>query len=688
MRAFVLFVVIYLTAAACPAATSKLIDVNALVAAGKATITHSPSDIGSAANLFDRNEESLLRSAAVNPMTVRVAFTDAQTTGGLGALFSHATSYRWKAACAMSPADLDAQTGTYRLLTDWLAAGDRIWSRTDVLPPAKLMVVEFTLERLVGDDYVHVDELEIAKPPLPFAFLAIQRDPVSRQVGVTWRSERDVVYEILGTEDFLGWDVLGTAEARSTLTTFHDPDSVAMGERHYRVRPYVPPTIDLDVTYIERTPRYDYDAAKGWPDPGDVVTFHAHVRNWGNVTVPSVDFAWAVDEALATSGPLTSLLPDEDRVVDFSWTWQDGPHTIGFTIDPANGIAETVEENNEIVDRTNALAVGFWVEQTVYDYFRQHQIELGLESNSWEDWAQRHMRRWNEMFEDAVWPLAPAGVIDRVRLDKVTVVADGALPLSWGLPTNHPDTRDKTVDMMWGFPKTLVDSGFYPVNLGGPFNYEGSLIHELHHARYLIDTYGFDVHGPQVLIEENGTPIPGTQYMPYIAWEVVHYNHEGGMMSGDYTWLSEYDAVCWNRIVGRRARGGNYNAPSSIGEWLNTDLPETNKVRVVNRFGAPLVGVDVRIYRAVNGSGWYAKTYDNTPDFTLTTDAEGAVYLPRIPFGTSVQHGYGIANGVLIWRIETGGDVFYEFQEVTEYHKEFWRGHTDLGRLTIQIDTP
>lgn len=692
MRSVILFAALWLTAAAGPAATAKLIDVNALVAAGRAAITHSPSDIGSASNLFDRNETSLLRSAAVNPMFVRVAFTEAQTAGSLGALLSHASSHRWKAACAMSAADLDAQTGSYRLLTDWVAAGDRVWSRTDLTPSARFTVVEFTLERLVGDDYVHVNELEIAVAPPPFAFLAVQRDPLNGQVGVTWRSERDVAYEVLGSGDFSIWDVLGMAEAATTMTTFYDRDSPGLDARYYRVRPYVPPTIDLNVTHIERTPRYDYDAPKGWPEPGDTVTFHAHVRNWGNATVPSADYVWAVDGVPLMSGTLASLLPGEDRVVEYSWTWQDGPHTIGFTIDPENLVPEIVEENNEIVDRTNALAVGFWVEQSVYDFFQQRQVELGLGSNSWEDWAQRHIRRWNRMFEDAVWPLTPEGVIDRVRLDKVTVVPDGALPLSWGLPTNHPDTRDRTVDMMWGFPGEQVDGetylGRHYLDPQGPFTYEGSLIHELNHARYLIDTYGFDVHGPQVLIEEGGQRIPGTQYMPYIAWEVVHYNNEGGMMSGDYTWFSEYDAACWNRITGRRAKGGNYNSPSSIGEWLNTDLPDTNKVTVVDRFGVPLAGADVRIYQAEGGTGWYAKTFDNVPDFILTADGEGAVWLPRNPFGATIRHTYGIANGVLIWRIETGGQVFYEFQEVTEYHKEFWRGNTDIGRLTIQVDTP
>lgn len=667
----------------------KIVDVNALVASGQATVTHSESDIGVAAYLFDRNDGTLLRSAEIDPMVVRVVFAESQVIGRVGGIFSHsATGHEWMAEGAMSISDLEGQTRSYRSLANWQKVGDDIWSKVPVSPSAKLKVIEFTIQRPGPNDHIHVNGLELAQGPPPLEFVAVQRDPISRQVGVTWQSERGETYKVFGSGDIITWNPLGTFEADATLSTYWDPDSASRDRRIYKVRPYVEALADLDVMFVERTPRYDYDATKGWPDPGDSVTFHAHVRNSGGTTVPSVYYVWAIDGTPNVTGTLTSILPGEERVVDWRRVWQDGTHTVGFTIDPTDEIHEITEENNDAVDRTNGLAVGFWVEQTVYDYFHEYQLELGLGSNSWEDWAQRHIRHLNQMFEDAVWPLTPDGVFDRVRLDKVVVVPDGALPLAGGLPSNHPDRGDKTVDMMWGFAKTLVDSGFYPVNSGGPFNYEGSLIHELNHARYLIDTYGFDVHGSQVQIEEGGVPIPGTSYMPYIAGEVVHYNNEGGMMSGDYTWLSEYDAACWNRITGRRAKGGNYSTPSSSGEWLNTDLPASNKVTVVNRFGAPIAGANVEIYQATGGTGWYAKTFDDIPDLYLTTDGDGAVVLPQNPFGEPIRHTDGIANGVLIWRIDASGKIYYRFQEVTEYHKEFWAGRTNMGELTIQTDHP
>jgi hypothetical protein len=461
------------------------------------------------------------------------------------------------------------------------------------------------------------------------------------------------------------------------------------------------PLVDLDVTYIERSPRYDYDAAKNNPAVGDVVTFTAHVKNWSAASQPGVEYRWLLDGTEAGAGTISAFAANSERTVDLTWTWQAGNHTVSFEIDPNKKIGETTELNNLLEVRTNAILVGFWVEQSLYNYFHEKQKELGIGSNSWEDWAQRQMKTQNDMYAAAKWPLSPDGVLDRVRVDRIVVVPDGALPLNGGLPTNHPDTRDKTVDLMWGFPSSALNGTFYadtthPVS-GNPFYIEESLIHELGHARYLIDCYGFDVHNTynpatgtgydSVQILENGAYVAGTPLMPFIAFnEVLYYNKSGGVMTGPYGFRwSPYEAACLNLIAGQRAKCGNYNSPCNIGVFLQ-DLPQQNHIRFVDNQGFPVTGADVKVYRATGGPGWYGKTYDNTPDLAYTTDADGYAHMPRNPFSNGpIYNTYGNANGVMILRVQHSSGLWYRFVEVTDFHMRYWGGDTENAYYSITL---
>ena len=454
---------------------------------------------------------------------------------------------------------------------------------------------------------------------------------------------------------------------------------------------------DLDVTYIERLPRYDYDAAKNNPEIGDTITFNGHVKYWGDTMLAEVEYVWHLDGNPVDGGTLNDLSGGEERVITYEWNWESGNHQIKLIVDPGNAVAELSETNNAVEDRTDALIVGFWVEQSVYEYFHQYQNELGAGGNSWEDWAQRQITRWNAMCEEAIWPTSPDGVLDRFRLDKIVVVPDGALPLNGGLATNNPDANDKTVDLMWGFPTTSDMDTFYGDHTSNdddnPFFIEKSLLHELGHARYLIDNYGFDVHNTAshhaVQIYEGEIYVAGSQYMPFLAYdEVLYYNTSGGVMTGpyDFAW-SPYEAAALNRIAGQRATCGNCNAPCNIGEFLQ-DLPENNHLRIVDKAGQPISGADVTIYNADIGADWYGKTIDNTPDQAYTTDADGAVHLPRNPFnpGGDIIHTYGHANGTMVLRIAYAEHVWYRFQEVTDFNMEYWKGNTADAYYTIAVD--
>ena len=128
---------------------------------------------------------------------------------------------------------------------------------------------------------------------------------------------------------------------------------------------------DLNVTYIERTPRYESNAAKNMPAAGETVIFRGHVRNWDAASA-AVSYRWELDGVLLASGDLAGMQPDEERIVEQPWSWQPGPHEVRFCVDSNNQVAELSERNNCVQIRTNGLSAVYVVEQSVYNYFRSH----------------------------------------------------------------------------------------------------------------------------------------------------------------------------------------------------------------------------------------------------------------------------------------------------------------------------
>jgi hypothetical protein len=342
-------------------------------------------------------------------------------------------------------------------------------------------------------------------------------------------------------------------------------------------------------------------------------------------------------------------------------------------------------------DYTDALAAGFWIEESLWRNFHENQWRLPeAGSNSWADWIQRQMAKQNELYETAVYPeITPEGIDTRVRIDRLIVVPDGMLPLNGGLPSNNPDSSDKTVDLQWGFASSMLDGDFYArldeVSDDNPFYLEKSLIHELGHARYLIDSYGFNVHDQDpedrvIQVYEDGEWIVG----PYLEWvrpdDMVYENKYGGVMTGPYGFVwGPYEAAMLQRIAGERAREGNMNSPGNIGEYLN-ELPENNNIRFLDPDGEPREDVSMQIFRATGKDEvWYGKVYDGEPDAELQSGEDGWIDVGRNPFtgGPPISHTFGIADGVMLVRVEQEEQVWYRFIECTEFNLEYYKGNTE-----------
>lgn len=455
--------------------------------------------------------------------------------------------------------------------------------------------------------------------------------------------------------------------------------------------------VDLDVLYIERTPRYDFSATPNAPSPGDEVTYRAHVRNNGTVASMAFEHAWTVDDYELARGVGEPLDPGEEAVFEHTVIWDGERHRVAFGVDCPSTVAEISELNNVVEIVSDAIAVGLWVERGLHAWFGEHQRRLGIGSVSWEDWAQRQIREWNRIFRESTYPAFPEGTHERARLDRVVVVDDGALPLdglraAWSTPA-----KDETVDVMWGFPSDPGASpyhrGFYDGE-GGPrltmeesnqFYIDYILLHELSHARYLVDWYAWNFNPHPGMDDVLVTRRDGSRFVPPST--KAFFACSGGMMrcvapEGRERLYDDVDVWALERIRGQRARCGNQNAPCNLGEFQMT-LPADNRVRVLSGSGAPVEGALVEVFRSVAEPGerrdLYDKRVDAVPDLSCTTDADGECSLGAEPFGPIPTNWDAGFRGVALLRARAGSGEAFRWLYLSDTAREIMAGHTAVG---------
>ncbi|MCF7848594.1 MAG: hypothetical protein K9M45_07075 [Kiritimatiellales bacterium] len=149
------------------------VDINLLSGAGYVVVSNSAVDIGQISNVFDGDTNTIARSASINPMVITLAFDHPRTFTQLRTFF-HAGVNRWRVDAADSAADLDAGTGSFLGLVDWKTDGEWAWSASMVATQAPRSILRFQINRLTGDDYVHLNELEVYAEALPFEITGMQ----------------------------------------------------------------------------------------------------------------------------------------------------------------------------------------------------------------------------------------------------------------------------------------------------------------------------------------------------------------------------------------------------------------------------------------------------------------------------------------------------------------------------------
>ena len=145
-----------------PPAPPVLID----IPGSGATITSSPTDHWPAAYCFDGMETTLMRSEYANPAFVTIEFPIAQTIAQIKAClgqigYSWAECDEWTVDAADNLTDLETQSGSYVVVVGLRGGVCGAWDTSRLGAPVTARVFRFTIWRTIGDDFVHIPELQL-----------------------------------------------------------------------------------------------------------------------------------------------------------------------------------------------------------------------------------------------------------------------------------------------------------------------------------------------------------------------------------------------------------------------------------------------------------------------------------------------------------------------------------------------
>jgi hypothetical protein len=473
----------------------------------------------------------------------------------------------------------------------------------------------------------------------------------------------------------------------------------AFGDSPDRWKDPKPNLPDLSVAYIERLPRYpgtkvEYPTIdegpsgnKGdglpvkvanakhqkWPRAGQVVTFIAHVRNAGSVASPRFDWHWIIDGKDVAgdvgSGWEEPLTPNSEKTYTLTWPWKEGRHFVAFEVNRDRKFAEITHKNNAVVDATDALSFHFFVGSRVAEWFKG--VKNGLDSYSWEDWAQLQVREMNREFRDEIHPATPDGITMRVRLDRVTVLAE-----EYTDPGGTHAPEDNVTggsDGVWGFTNELLkknDQGnnFYEANPQWLLGPEWPLHHELGHQLGQPDYYLLPVTGAR-----NGA-LPGVTYSPpgWFQDQMMfsgNHAHDNNIGKGHGTWDAGYRF--WGEHVARAFNRDQRVRRGFFGTFL-ADVPAVNRFVILDEQNRPIIGAQVELYVSISREYGNAR-FDAKPDFTGATGPDGSWTLDRSPWRVVLNWTSNGAVQVVVTPKERPKRL--GFLNITDFNLAYWRGH-------------
>ncbi len=458
---------------------------------------------------------------------------------------------------------------------------------------------------------------------------------------------------------------------------------------------------DIDVTYIERAPLYPayavgYDIPdlldlpvlldaqtrqpiplgeatniKRQPQAGEKVTFTAHVINKGEAKLGAWKFQWLLDDKPFKQGTHEgALMPAQEGTETCEWTWQAGAHRLRFVADPAHEVLQTSQANDSREVATDAWLLLWGVDAQTYDSFNHLVNHAG--TRSFEDWAQWHVDKMNQLFQTSPSPLNPrGGARVRVACGKIVVVQDTTQPWVGTLPAGAFTPQDAGYDGAWLFGRAADTAKWASAPDWG-------LIHEWGHQLGLTDENGLDRAGAQNMVRDTGNDPLLIGYASPLSRYMMH-------TPGDALFSPLSMAALETQYGKRRGYYGDYHCA----------MPQTNVLIVTDAQGKPVPDARVTFWQDTDGA------YGGEAAFVGLTDGEGKMVLPnrsspRVttedgftlhdnPFG---QISFTGARNVFFIRIAARGQTDYAWLDVADVNLAYFNNVHNIATFTRATHIP
>ncbi|MCP4166789.1 MAG: hypothetical protein GY759_12980 [Chloroflexi bacterium] len=452
---------------------------------------------------------------------------------------------------------------------------------------------------------------------------------------------------------------------------------------------------DLSIQYISRTPRYNryclvYDrdipelcpgteTDQRFPQPGEPVTFTAHIVNQGMVTATAAAYTWTVDGRAVQMGEIQALGPDGWVDIHLDWHWQEGSHIVA--VDLEHFESDLSEQNNQLSHQTDAHYLEILVHPYFIEAFGERENLLG--TYSFADWLQAQFVQMNQRLGAALYPGTPAGIGDRIRIDVIsdTVAVGGDIISStlafdgrWTFRT-EPDYKRTPEN------EALESARRYAQTYAAGIDW--GLIHELTHQLGVIDLYQLNV-SPSA-----GNPLTDQEGLPLLSG---FYWQWPGLMGGDDA--RPFDNTHYSEHTARALASNSGYRRGYFGDYLY-DLPAKVRLQVLDRAGTGVNHARIEIYQTERNE------LASKPVIVGDSDESGFFLLPNRPVTATMTtetghtlHANPFAhidvvgrNGQLLIRVQNGGQEFYRWLPITELNKHFWNGN-QIETITLHTYFP